>query len=80
MNGTASVLVDQQDEEKPVIPAYGLAILTIGLFIITAVVIFLLLRAYRRASEKRAQHEVKDTHILDLMRERQRLLSQPSEP
>lgn len=79
MNGTTSVLVANPDEEKRTIPAYGIAILGIGLFIITAIVVFLLIRSYRRHSEKRARNEIKDTSLLDLMRDRQRLLSSQAE-
>jgi len=75
MNGPTSVLANGQDPEKPVMPGYAIAILAIGLFIITAIVVFLLLRSYRRNRERNMRNEIKNNYLADVMRERQRLLS-----
>lgn len=77
METDTSVLL-AQDEEKPVLPLYGVVILVTGLLIITAVVIFLILRAYKRKSIRMAKADVKSQNVLELMQTRERLLSTPS--
>lgn len=76
-NGTAGTLLNVKDEEEGGLPGYAIAILAIGLIVIITIIMFIVIMRYRKVSEKRARAGFKDNSLQDLIRERDRLFSQP---
>jgi hypothetical protein len=78
MNSTLTTVINPNDpNQQSGLPGYAIAILVIGLIVITVIVVFLLLRGYRKYSEKRARMDVQNAGINEIVAERRRLFSAP---
>lgn len=72
MNSTLSAVANPNDQS---LPGYAIAILAVGIIIIAVIVMIFVIRSLRRRSQRRAEMDVRNIGMADVIAERRRLFS-----